>query len=175
MRPGRSFWNPGSFSDTTEVFNKKPSGGSYGKKWQLLFQVWYSCRVRYLFFTWLHGLAWSTMCGSASTLQVGDSQPKSVNTSPAKTRLLVTGREGRISEKWTPIIYFFTAVIQTHASNLEWGTCWRLIEKPAADSEAPTWPITNWVILAPRDVHEPLSHRPTVAAGPRGRMSTNPH
>jgi len=42
---------------------------------------------------------WSTMCRSASTLQVGDSQPKSVNTSPAKTRLLVTGREGRISEK----------------------------------------------------------------------------
>jgi len=44
------------------------------------------------FFT-SYSLARSTMCGSISSLQIGVSQPKSVDTSPTETRLLFSRRE----------------------------------------------------------------------------------
>ena len=71
----------------------------------------------------------STMCGLVSKLQVGDqSIYKSVYTSPAETRLLLSRRE-----RWTfsnhgmvlTLNYwlrpqFFNVVIRTHANNLKW-------------------------------------------------------
>jgi len=53
------------------------------------------CRIIPLLFT-SYGLAWSTTCGSVSSLQVGVSQPKYVKISPADIRLLSSKMERQI-------------------------------------------------------------------------------
>jgi len=54
--------------------------------------VWQSCGLDTCFLT-SYGLAWSTTCGSVSSLQVGISQPKKFYKSPAEIRLLLSRRE----------------------------------------------------------------------------------